>query len=40
MYMLISEKPELVDRMQTEIEAMKHPVMSKIILFRSAGKAS
>jgi len=39
-YMLISEKPELVDRMQTEIEAMKHPVNSKIILFRSAGKAS
>ncbi len=40
MYMLVTEKPELVDRMQTEIEAMKRPVMSKIVLFGSAGKAS
>jgi tagatose 1,6-diphosphate aldolase GatY/KbaY len=40
MYMLVTEKPELVDRMQTEIDAIKHPVMSKIALFGSAGKAS
>ncbi len=40
MYMRVTEKPELVDRMQTEIDAMKHLVMSKIVLFGSAGKAS
>ncbi len=40
MYMLVTEKPELVDRMQTEIDAMKHPVISKTVLLGSAGKAS
>ena len=40
MYMRVTEKPELVDRMQTEIDAMKRPVMSKIVLFGSADKVS
>jgi len=35
-----TDNPELVERMEAEIEAMQAPVISKINLFRSAGKAT
>lgn len=38
-YLSKSDKPELVERMQIEIEAMMQPVSDKITLFGSAGMA-
>jgi len=39
-YLAETEKPELVERMEAEIQAMKTPVISKIRLFRCEGRAS
>lgn len=39
-YFAATDKPELVARMQIEINAMKQPVTAKIALFGSAGQAS
>jgi tagatose 1,6-diphosphate aldolase GatY/KbaY len=39
-YFAEAGKPELVERMQVEISAIRHPVLSRIALFGSAGKAS
>ena len=39
-YLAATEKPELVARMEAEIEAMQAPVISKIRLFRSEGRAT
>jgi tagatose 1,6-diphosphate aldolase GatY/KbaY len=39
-YLSSAEKPELVERMQAEIRAMQEPVISKIRLFQSEGRAS
>jgi tagatose 1,6-diphosphate aldolase GatY/KbaY len=39
-YFADAGKPELVERMQVEISAIRHPVLSRIALFGSAGKAS
>ena len=39
-YLAGAHKPELVERMQVEVNAMRQPVLYKIGLFGSAGKAS
>jgi tagatose 1,6-diphosphate aldolase GatY/KbaY len=39
-YLLTTDQPELAERMQVEIRAMQEPVLSKIRLFRSEGRAS
>jgi tagatose 1,6-diphosphate aldolase GatY/KbaY len=39
-YLADTEKPELVGRVEAEIQAMQVPVITRIRLFRSAEKAS